>query len=71
MAKQENRPANAYSSDQTNTVRVNPARRNIQSRDDRNVVVFDDFTTTGISLEWARNLLYAAGAGRVVIMIHW
>lgn len=34
----------------------------------RNIVVFDDFTTSGISLEWARNLLYAAGASRVVLV---
>jgi hypothetical protein len=34
----------------------------------KNVVVFDDFTTSGMSLEWARNLLYAAGAERVVLV---
>ena len=67
-ARRENRPANVSFLDQANTVHINQARRKVLSRDNRNVVVFDDFTTTGMSLEWARNLLYSAGAGRVVIM---
>lgn len=29
-------------------------------------MIFDDFTTSGKSLDWARNLLYEAGAARVV-----
>lgn len=36
--------------------------------DGRTVIVFDDFTTTGMSLEWARLLLLAAGAARVVLL---
>lgn len=34
----------------------------------RSVIVFDDFTTNGMSLEWARLLLSAAGAGRIVML---
>jgi len=34
----------------------------------KNVVVFDDFTTQGMSLEWARIMLSAAGAGRIVLL---
>ena len=37
-------------------------------RKDRTVLVFDDFTSTGRTLDWARNLLYAAGASRVVLL---
>lgn len=35
---------------------------------DRNVIVFDDFTTTGMSLEWARQLLDNAGAKKIILM---
>ncbi len=53
-------------SNQTNTVMVNRARA--KSVKDRAIVVFDDFTTTGMSLEWARNLLYKAGAREVLLV---
>lgn len=32
------------------------------------MLVFDDFTTSGKSLEWSRNVLYAAGAARVILL---
>jgi hypothetical protein len=51
---------------QSNTVHVNPRYRTRVK--DQNVIVFDDFTTTGMSLEWARNLLYAAGAREVILL---
>ncbi|ROO52742.1 hypothetical protein EDC02_7683 [Micromonospora sp. Llam0] len=35
---------------------------------DKTVIVFDDFTTTGSSLEWARNLLVSAGARQVIAL---
>jgi orotate phosphoribosyltransferase len=35
---------------------------------DKTVIVFDDFTTTGASLEWARNLFVAAGAQQVIAL---
>ncbi|MEU8659046.1 phosphoribosyltransferase [Actinoplanes philippinensis] len=35
---------------------------------DKTVIVFDDFTTTGASLEWARNLFVAAGAHQVIAL---
>lgn len=54
--------------DQTDTVHVNPVYRNLIQSRPRNILVFDDFTSTGMSLEWARNLLYAAGAHRVVLL---
>jgi hypothetical protein len=52
--------------DQMKTVCIAEAYRNrLQGR---HVIVFDDFTTTGASLEWARNLLLAAGAEGVTLM---
>lgn len=65
-AKRENRPPNIPEGNQTNTVHVHPDYRN--KLRDRTVIVFDDFTTTGQSVEWARNLLYAAGAGKVILL---
>jgi hypothetical protein len=53
-------------SNQTNTVHVNPEYRD--GIKDRSVIIFDDFTTTGMSLEWARNLLYAAGAREIILL---
>jgi predicted HAD superfamily phosphohydrolase YqeG len=54
--------------DQTNTGHLNPEHASKIGRKNRTVLVFDDFTTTGRTLDWARNLLYAAGAGRVVLL---
>ncbi|WP_020525144.1 hypothetical protein [Catelliglobosispora koreensis] len=34
----------------------------------KTVIVFDDFTTTGSSMEWARNLLVAAGVAHVIAL---
>ena len=34
----------------------------------RRVVVLDDFTTTGMSLEWAKTLLLSAGAAEVIMV---
>lgn len=51
---------------QANSVNVSPGIENHVR--DRNVIVFDDFSTTGMSLDWARNLLVAAGAKRVVLV---
>lgn len=50
--------------DQVESVIVNPkyAGQVVGKR----VLVFDDFTTDGYSFDWARNLLLAAGASRVV-----
>lgn len=68
MARAEGREPNVSFADQTNTVHVNPDyAKTIRTRD-RTILVFDDFTTTGRSLDWARSLLRAAGAGRVVLM---
>ncbi|MGY2894713.1 hypothetical protein [Deinococcus sp. UYEF24] len=49
---------------QTNSVHLNPSKSG--AIEDKTVVVFDDFHTTGKSLDWARSLLTAAGARRVV-----
>lgn len=65
-ARKENRPPNIPDTNQTNTVHVNPAYK--KTLKGRPVIVFDDFTTTGQSLEWARNLLYSAGASQVVLL---
>lgn len=51
---------------QANTVHVNLAHEDLIRQ--KTVILFDDFTTTGRSLEWARNLLYTAGASRVVLL---
>jgi hypothetical protein len=51
---------------QTNTVHVNEAHRGLV--ENNTVLLFDDFTSSGMSLEWGRNLLYAAGAARVVLV---
>jgi hypothetical protein len=65
-ARRERRSADLPFSTQTNTVNVNPDYDGkVQGR---TIIVFDDFTTTGMSLEWARNLLYAARASRVILL---
>lgn len=51
---------------QSNTVCLNPDYE--QLLQDNTIIVFDDFTTSGRSLEWARNLLYAAGAAQVILL---
>jgi len=52
--------------DQLHTVHLNPAyQRQIRNKQ---VIVFDDFTTSGRSLELARNLLLAAGASKVILL---
>lgn len=53
---------------QATTVHVNPAYRDRNTLGGRTVVVVDDFTTRGFSLEWARILLEAAGAEDVVMV---
>ena len=51
---------------QTNTVHMNPAYAG--KLEGRSVIVVDDFITTGMSLEWARHLLLAAGAEEVTLL---
>lgn len=65
-AKRENRPSQASFLTQATTVHLNPDYEKKLSG--RTIVVFDDFTTAGYSLEWARNLLYTAGASRVILV---
>ncbi len=55
-------------SNQTNTVHVNPAYNGSVHLVGKTVIVFDDFTTSGMSLDWARSLLYQAGADRVILV---
>ena len=50
---------------QANTVCLNGEYENLIVG--KTVLVLDDFTTSGRSLEWARNLIYAAGASRVIL----
>lgn len=52
--------------DQAQTVRINPAYKD--KLNGKTIIVFDDFTTAGMSLEWARNLLLRAGAGKVIAL---
>ncbi|MFD0068366.1 hypothetical protein [Streptomyces sp. NPDC056690] len=49
---------------QATTVHLNPKYRNTVRG--KTVIVFDDFTTEGMSLDWARNLLTTAGAREVI-----
>jgi len=51
---------------QARTVRVNPSYKRKLSG--KTVIVFDDFTTEGKSLEWARTLLVAAEAAQVIAL---
>lgn len=51
---------------QARTVRVNPQYRN--KLNGKTVIVFDDFTTEGKSIEWARILLSNAGAAQVIAL---
>ncbi len=66
QARNEGRAAKVSLINQANTVHVNRMRLNLIQH--RTVIVIDDFTTTGMSLDWARNLLYAAGAARVILI---
>lgn len=65
-AKQEGRQSKASFQTQTNSVHLNPAYRG--SIEGKPVVVVDDFTSSGRSLDWARNLLVSAGASPVVLL---
>ncbi|MEU6355204.1 phosphoribosyltransferase [Streptomyces sp. NPDC047072] len=51
---------------QTRTVRINPKHQG--NLTGKTVVVFDDFTTEGTSIEWARTLLLSAGAAQVIVL---
>ncbi|WJY43248.1 hypothetical protein QT196_38995 (plasmid) [Streptomyces sp. P9-2B-2] len=51
---------------QARTVRVNPRYRGRLTG--KTVIVFDDFTTEGKSIEWARILLSKAGAAQVIAL---
>jgi hypothetical protein len=56
----------AHFRDQARTVKVHP--ENEGKMGGKTVVIFDDFTTSGMSLDWGRTLLSAAGADRVVLV---
>ncbi|MXV20873.1 HAD hydrolase-like protein [Deinococcus xianganensis] len=51
---------------QTDSVHLNPEY--IDKIKGQTIVVFDDFHTSGSSLEWARNLLISAGAEEVILI---
>lgn len=65
-AKKEGRAPNISIATQAGTVHVNPSYKG--KLNGRVVIVFDDFGTTGMSLDWARTLLNEAGASRVVMV---
>jgi hypothetical protein len=64
QARQAGRADPSSFLDQANTVHLNTQYRDRISG--RTVAVFDDFTTSGMSLEWSRCLLMAGGADKVV-----
>jgi hypothetical protein len=51
---------------QCNTVIVNQQLRTHYRG--KNIIVFDDFTTSGMSIDWARTLLRSAGAEQVTLV---
>ena len=51
---------------QMRTVHLNPAYRT--KLPGKTIILIDDFSTEGTSLEWGRRLLLAAGAARVVML---
>jgi len=51
---------------QTDSVHINP--RYEGKLDQRTVIVIDDFTTSGMSLDWARNLLRVANAEKIILL---
>jgi len=66
LERAQGRKSNVTFANQTNTVYLNPVyEAKIKGH---TVIVFDDFTTSGMSLEWARNLLEAAGASRIILL---
>lgn len=65
-SKQEGRQSRASFQTQTNSVHLNSLYRG--SIEGKPVVVVDDFTSSGRSLDWARNLLVKAGAGPVILL---
>ncbi len=65
-ARSEGRIPDVSIATQASTVRLGDKYRG--KLGGKRVIVFDDFTTSGMSLEWARNLLLAAGASNVVTL---
>jgi hypothetical protein len=53
---------------QTNTVHLHQDYVGSRHLVGKKVIVFDDFTTSGMSLDWARSLLYSGGAERVILV---
>lgn len=69
-ASQQGKTANISIETQANSVRLHeyydtPSRLR---QDARAVIVFDDFTTQGMSLDWARNLFAAGGASDITLV---
>lgn len=66
LERARGRRHNVKFTNQTNTVHLNRAYASKIAG--HNVIVFDDFTTSGMSLEWARNLLANAGAKTIILL---
>ena len=59
-------PAAISFGNQTDSVHLNPnQKKNVKGK---SIIVFDDFTTDGNGLDWARLLLVAGGAKKVVLV---
>jgi hypothetical protein len=65
-ASQTGKPANVSIATQATTVNLGPSYRN--KLKGKTVAVFDDFTTKGMSLQWARLLLAASGVRQAVLL---
>jgi hypothetical protein len=60
------KPSDISIATQATTVHLGPGYRNKLAG--KTVVVFDDFTTRGMSLEWARLLFTAGGASQIIML---
>ncbi|MFW5420894.1 hypothetical protein J0910_30190 [Nocardiopsis sp. CNT-189] len=67
-AKRESRPSGVSIATQATSVHVGERYAAPGKLKGKTVIVADDFTTQGMSLDWARTLLTAAGAARVILL---
>jgi hypothetical protein len=69
-AKKEGRQPQVFFETQANSVRLNPYYKapSRLGKPGRHVIVCDDFTTKGMSLDWARALLVTSGASDVTLV---
>ncbi|MCP3013839.1 phosphoribosyltransferase [Nocardiopsis dassonvillei] len=67
-ARREGRTAQVSIATQANTVHIGADYNGRKKLAGKTVIVADDFTTRGMSLDWARTLFTRAGAQRVILL---